>query len=423
MRRFLPLVLLVVLAPTAADAATLTSKKAYGLDARFTYTAAPGETNQLKVTIDDPPTKVGDFTKNVTTITDPGATFTAPDPVTLPKYMTCANSDTHTVVCKGRSFPRDIRAELGDGDDSELVSGDFTTATPDVRASGGPGNDKLDGIGFDRLDGGPGTDVVRGGDLDDVIVDADAEPDDLDGGDDDDTLSFAGSDDPVVADLNADTVESTGEPLKRFEKLTGGNGDDRLTGADGSKLYDNEIEGGPGDDVLRGEGGADYLRGGPGDDTLVGGSGKDQLTPGAGRDQLRCGGQADAVVDPEPGEVLGGDCEEVTFVFEKDAGTLGFLVEPRQVKPGKLRFEMACPDFEEYDGEEIGCDIPIELREAGGRHRLLGSGHIHRKDDQDRFYTHVYLTPLGVKLSAGGVLTTGKISYRGGLSWTFTLTI
>ena len=64
--------------------------------------------------------------------------------------------------------------------------------------------------------------------------------------------------------------------------LTGGDGDDALTG---SALADI-IDGGDGDDALVGAAGADEISGGDGDDVITGGTGVDSLTGGDGADEF-----------------------------------------------------------------------------------------------------------------------------------------
>ena len=133
----------------------------------------------------------------------------------------------------------EIVADLGDGDDSILITG-FTIP---ITIDGGAGDDDLDGSnGDDTLIGGPGNDRLDG-----------------DGGDD---LMEGGADDDVI---------------------TGGSGNDF-------------IKGGSGNDLLFGEEGADVLRGGGGSDFLVGGSGFDLLIGGNGIDLLRGGNGGDLII-------------------------------------------------------------------------------------------------------------------------------
>ena len=98
--------------------------------------------------------------------------------------------------------------------------------------------------------------------------------------------------------------------------LRGGTGNDRLYGGTGA----DALDGGRGNDTLDGGSGADFVKGGAGRDTLIGGLGNDRLYGGAGSDSLEardgesfvdvlsCGADAD-VSASDPGDVVGGDCE------------------------------------------------------------------------------------------------------------------
>lgn len=74
--------------------------------------------------------------------------------------------------------------------------------------------------------------------------------------------------------------------------LTGGNGNDRVYGASGNDV----LSGGAGNDKLKGASGHDTLLGGSGGDDLKGGSGNDRLNGGAGSDRVRGGSGNDVLV-------------------------------------------------------------------------------------------------------------------------------
>src|SRR5436190_1498737 len=84
----------------------------------------------------------------------------------------------------------------------------------------------------------------------------------IDLGDDSDTLDYSDRTAPVFADLGStDGVDGEqGEQDKAidFERVRGGDGNDRLTGSDAI----NVLSGGPGDDRLIGRARADHLFGG-----------------------------------------------------------------------------------------------------------------------------------------------------------------
>lgn len=163
---------------------------------------------------------------------------------------------------------------------------------------GHDGNDVLGGgAGANSLHGENGQDVLNGEDGDDRLSGG-ASADTLDGGGGADTLDGGtGSDWAVYA---ADTLgvsvnlfsgvaaQNSGQPGATFdtlisiENLSGGAGDDFLTGDN----FGNVLVGNDGADNLWGNGGADSLMGGNGDDVIVGGDDADTLESGQGQDWL-----------------------------------------------------------------------------------------------------------------------------------------
>lgn len=212
-RALLPVLVVGLLAPATAHAATVTASGGVVL-----VTAAPGEVNRITVT-------PGSGTVEVR---DTGAAIVAGTGCTLPQAgrVTCAATITRAEI------------DLGDGDDTFTLTG----ATPAT------------------VSDGPGRDTVAGGSGDDVFL-AGAGNDAYTGGSGSDRVDFSARTAPVVADLAAGGAE--GDTFTTVEALIGGSGDDDLTGNSGA----NTLDGGPGDDVLDGAGGADALEGGAGFDT------------------------------------------------------------------------------------------------------------------------------------------------------------
>jgi Ca2+-binding RTX toxin-like protein len=181
----------------------------------------------------------------------------------------------------------DVETLKGTGGDDSLTGGAGAQtlhggAGNDILA-GGAGNDTLNGdAGDDRLDEGSsasGSDVLNGGagiDLADysartmaVVVTLDTTAND----------GQSGETDKIAVDV---------------ENVSGGTGNDRLTGSNAANLLD----GGGGDDTLNGGDAADTLRGGLGNDTLEGGNGNDTLDAEAapnGNDTMRGGAGIDLV--------------------------------------------------------------------------------------------------------------------------------
>ncbi len=163
------------------------------------------------------------------------------------------------------------------GEGNDIVSGGVGN---DV-VSGGAGNDVVNGdAGNDVANGGVGNDVVSGGVGNDVLIGG-AGSDTTDGGVGVDSVSYVGHVVGVVADLDGvrdDGAVGENDLIAGAENLTGGSGDDTLTG-DGAA---NRLDGGAGGDLLWGVGGADTVSGGTGDDVLSGGDGVDLLNGGTG---------------------------------------------------------------------------------------------------------------------------------------------
>jgi Ca2+-binding RTX toxin-like protein len=154
---------------------------------------------------------------------------------------------------------------------------------------GGPGDDSLEGGGdTDILYGQEGSDLLRGGYGSDVMF----------GGAGTDTASWSERTNPVNASI--DDVQNDGEPGEGdyvdtgVENLTGGSGNDTLTG----DYHSNRLMGGPGNDTLAGKGGTDELDGGNGNDLLDGGpfaSPGDTLDGGPGTDTVTYATRIDSI--------------------------------------------------------------------------------------------------------------------------------
>jgi Ca2+-binding RTX toxin-like protein len=127
---------------------------------------------------------------------------------------------------------------------------------------GGSGADILTGdAAANRLEGGAGDDILRGA----------GGADRIDGGEGRDTALFTEETQPVAVTLAGDgpatvfVAGTAGDILINVENVTGGGGDDMLTG----DTLDNVLAGGGGNDTLVGGGGFDVLDGGAGSDTAV----------------------------------------------------------------------------------------------------------------------------------------------------------
>ncbi|MFL5824115.1 MAG: beta strand repeat-containing protein [Solirubrobacteraceae bacterium] len=190
-------------------------------------------------------------------------------------------ADQDTVSYADRTADVSI-TEDGVANDGQAGEGDNVGADVEV-LTGGSGNDSVTGSGVDNvIDGGDGNDTLDGG----------LGTDDLTGGSGNDTVSYASHGTDVTATLDGTANDgSTGQngsadenDLIRsdVENLTGGSGNDTLTGNSGP----NHLDGGPGDDTLHGGDGNDILDGSAGNDTLLGEGDDDTLNGGDDADYL-----------------------------------------------------------------------------------------------------------------------------------------
>ncbi|MFW2589746.1 Hint domain-containing protein [Sagittula sp. SSi028] len=193
---------------------------------------------------------------------------------------------------------------------------------------GGDGNDEFlsgGGTGNDTVYAGEGDDIWRAGDSlsasDDVYLQGGndlaeigyytiaptEDPDILDGGDGQDTLSFDASSVDGFAlgvDLNDDgtaTGIGFGSIVTNFEHVRGNSSNNNISG----NILDNELLGLGGNDTLNGEGGNDTLDGGDGNDLITGGDGNDLITGGAGADTMSGGAGDDTFFITDAAQAAG----------------------------------------------------------------------------------------------------------------------
>lgn len=217
------------------------------------------------------------------------------------------------------------------GAEQDVGGGRMVTMSNFQDLVGSAGDDSLSGDDNGNwLSTNGGNDTMSGGAGDDfLLVNAFGTETavTVDGGQDNDTLSFFGVSGGVTVDLSVEVAQNVDGTmfvtLSRFENMGGSFFDDTLTGDSRSNvLYgdagNDDLSGGDGSDVLYGDmsdqpvldNGAgrsgfalvdagkyrDDLDGGRGNDALYGGRGNDTLTGGAGQDQLYGGTGADVFV-------------------------------------------------------------------------------------------------------------------------------
>jgi Ca2+-binding RTX toxin-like protein len=234
----------------------------------------------------------------------------------------------------------DNDALFGDAGDDTLLGGDGGDTL-----DGGAGDDTLDGgAGDDILTDGRGRDSVSGGAGNDrVVVTADGDDDNFDGGEGEaDTLDLSRIDAPLAVDLAVGTLTGGGvgtDRVEGFERLIAGKGDDVLHGS-------------AGDDIVADGAGADQVDLGAGDDTLVAADDDDADTylGGAGDDTL----DFSAITEGRTIDLRTGTAGDDRFeAFEAVIGTAGddtFIVGDVPVRLS------GCDGDDSYDFGQAGED-------------------------------------------------------------------
>ncbi len=201
---------------------------------------------------------------------------------------------------------------------------------------------------------------------DDGLLIATSAPDQIDGGDGTDTVTYGASDAGVVVDLGKTTAQAgghaAGDLLSNIENIIGSAYDDTLTGdTNNNKLSGREgndtLNGGDGNDRLEGGVNDDTLNGGAGDDTLIGGTGVDTLDGGAGADMLTGGDDTDTASYANAAQV-------VEYVVAVDAVN-GLAAEVMGVTGVYVNLNKADAQV----GSEAEGDVLISIE------NLIGSGY------------------------------------------------
>jgi Ca2+-binding RTX toxin-like protein len=210
----------------------------------------------------------------------------------------------------------DLAAGTGSGGDAQ---GDTLTGLTNARGSAF--SDSLTGNGAGTLDGLAGDDFLSGGATlnggtgNDILL-AGASAETLDGGADNDAVSYAGATAGVTVDLGSGATGggASGDTLTDIENLQGSTFNDSLTG-DGAGILD----GLSGNDILSG---AAILSGGTGNDILLAGSSAETLDGGADNDTVSYAGSAAGVtVDLGSGATGGGASGDTLFGIENLRGS------------------------------------------------------------------------------------------------------
>ncbi len=185
----------------------------------------------------------------------------------------CEDADQVVTTTKAFTGSSGDDFYCGDNKNNNIMAGDG-----DDTVRGGAGNDTIDGQdGADMLYGDAGNDTLKGGEDGDMLMGG-AGNDNLMGGEGDDALD--GGEGSDTADYSDITDTATVINID----LSGGAGVDDGHGDEDTLLNIENITGGSGNDTLTGDAMANTLKGGDGDDTLEGGAGVDTLIGGNGDD-------------------------------------------------------------------------------------------------------------------------------------------
>ena len=312
------------------------------------YVAAPGETNNLRITSD-------------------GNTLLLDDDVMVTDNSPFCAQEGQNVRCNRRNSAGDIQIfsiemTLGDRDDSTTMMPGLATFT---RQNGGTGNDTLRGSSVSgRLDGEEGDDVLVGGPPNPggeatymgeggrMVGGPGA--DRFESNNRNDSVDYGGRTAPLS--LTLDGIADDGEAgegdniLPGIDGVLGGRGNDRIIGSPGEE----DLFADTGDDLVEGLGGDDYLEGGRGDDALRGGDGSDELYDPAGRDDLSGGGGIDRLS-------LGDDFEPVS--------------SERIVRDQSVTLDDVANDGGAGEGDNVRSDVE-DVSTGTGNDTILGNGAI-----------------------------------------------
>ena len=312
------------------------------------YVAAPGETNNLRITSD-------------------GNTLLLDDDVMVIDNSPFCTQEGQNVRCNRRNSAGEIQIfsiemTLGDRDDSTTMMPGLATFT---RQNGGTGNDTLRGSSVSgRLDGEEGDDVLVGGPPNPggestymgeggrMVGGPGA--DRFESNNRRDSVDYGGRTAPLS--LTLDRIADDGEAgegdniLPGIDGVLGGRGNDRIIGSPGEE----DLFADTGDDLVEGRGGEDYLEGGRGDDVLRGDDGSDELYDPAGRDDLSGGGGIDRVS-------LGDDFDSVS--------------SERIVRDQSVTLDDVANDGGAGEGDNVRSDIE-DVSTGTGNDTILGSAAI-----------------------------------------------
>jgi Ca2+-binding RTX toxin-like protein len=286
------------------------------------------------------------FNGAVDTVGDEGAIF----------RLVVTGADVSPEVLAGLSSVDDRGVIVLDGELVEIERQDFTGTAGNDTIIGTTGNDNISGLdgndslrgdaGNDSLSGGSGNDTLEGsvgnntvnGDADNDLIRSISSGDVIDGGADNDFLSYdfsAQTTGVSISFTNGVGSTSTGGTINNIEQLyfTGSTGNDTVDATSTSftnayYFYEpgSELYGGNGNDILRSGIGNDSLRGDAGNDSLSGGSGNDTLEGSVGNNTVNGDADNDLIRSISSGDVIDGGADNDFLSYDFSAQTTGVSI-------------------------------------------------------------------------------------------------
>lgn len=291
----------------------------------------------------------------------------------------------------------DLRAS---GDQLDAAGATFPrSAVTRVSLQGGAGIDTIsvgNGLGGLRVEvrGGPGNDVLTGGDGDETFVwNPGDNSDTIDGGAGDDALVFNGAN--VMEHLALAPGATPGHvaltrdvagillDLTRIDRLSVVmlGGDDTFTGSDGvaAALPRVDLFGGVGTDTITGGDEADTIEGGADLDTLAGGGGDDRFAYAVG--EAAVGENADGGPGDDALWITGSPVRDVFSVTAPGVGTVGVAETASQTGWTAMAERVTIDALGgDDDVTAVTADVPLDLRGGDGDDVLTGAGQDDRLD-------------------------------------------
>ncbi|WP_270934733.1 beta strand repeat-containing protein [Falsiroseomonas oryzae] len=245
----------------------------------------------------------------------------------------------------------------GDGDDTIAGTSVLTNFAPNFYF-GGAGNDSIAGApGFNAyLSGDDGADTIAAFNIGSDPVST------ISGGAGNDRLTGNGAGDNIDGGNDDDTILG----LSGFDRLFGGQGADSIDGGGGADLLD----GGSGNDTLVGGADWDTIDGGSGNNSISGGDGGDNLTGGFENDTIDGGNDSDRIYGGSGYNLITGGLGDDSIVAEWQDDTIDGGEGNDTIHAGSGNFDLATSIL--GGNSVIGGDGNDYITATGGNNTMAG---------------------------------------------------